>query len=332
MLVDDQRQVNATGAHLLEELRGPLARGHGQRGPDEALEPRRRPGQRGVVHVPGVDEPEHVVDLALEHRVAGVAGLADGPDRLRERGLRAQRGDPGPWRHDLAHVALVELDRAGHDALLHDALPPGLLRDGLEVLQRVEGQRVGALLAEQAQEDARREGQRRDRGADQPADPLDHRGHPQGQGLGVAHGQGLGDELPHHERQVGDREDHDPDGDRLGERPSARARAAPAIAGSSRSMAATPPTAEASVPTRVTPTCTVARKRSGSSLRRRAAAARGLPLLRQGPQARGAGAHHRHLRPGEEGVEEDQDPDQGQLDDEPVFAHGAILARAPGTA
>ena len=50
-----------------------------------------------------------------------------------------------------------------------------------------------------------------------------------------------------------------------------------AIAGSSRSMAATPPTAEASVPTSVTPTCTVARKRSGSCLRRRAAAARGWP-------------------------------------------------------
>ena len=148
VLVDDERQVNAPGAHLLEELRGPLRRGDGQRRADEVGEPGLGPGQRGVVHVPGVNEPEHVVDLALEHRVAGVAGLPDRADRLRERGLGAQRGDPGPRRHDLAHVALVKLHRAGDDVLPHDALPPGLLRDGLEVLQRVEGQRVGALLAE----------------------------------------------------------------------------------------------------------------------------------------------------------------------------------------
>ena len=62
-----------SGAHLLEELRGPLPRGHGQRGPDEAAQPASGPGQRGVVHVPGVDEPEHVVDPALEDRVAGLA-------------------------------------------------------------------------------------------------------------------------------------------------------------------------------------------------------------------------------------------------------------------
>jgi hypothetical protein len=123
VLVDDQGQVDPLGPHLLEESDGGLTRGDGKGRTDEARERGLGTCECRVVHVPGVDEPEDVVELTLEDRVARVAGLPDDAHRLARCRLGRQSGYAGSRGHDLAHIPLVELHCTA-TILLHDACRP----------------------------------------------------------------------------------------------------------------------------------------------------------------------------------------------------------------
>ncbi len=85
----------------------------------------------GPVQVLDVDVADDVVDVLLEHRVAGVVGLLDLGDGLGDRGRRGQERRLGAGHHDVADRPVAERESAAHEDLLHLVDVPALLA-GLE--------------------------------------------------------------------------------------------------------------------------------------------------------------------------------------------------------
>ncbi len=166
-----------------------------------------------------MDHADDVVRVAARHRQARVLGrqkrLADvrlvlvevQPVDLRARRQQAPHRAVAEPEHARDHAALVRLDDAGRFRLRHDGAD---LLVGHDVRGRV-------VLPEQAEHGT-------GRGIEQPHDRQSGareeahggRGHA-GDGLRVAQRQLLRHELPHHDRQVGDDADDDPEPDRIGD-------------------------------------------------------------------------------------------------------------------
>jgi len=79
-----------------------------------------------VLHM---DQPDHLVDVAVAKREAGVGALLDRAKNLSERLLQEQEIDLRARGHDLPHFEVAELEGAGEDLCV--ALRDRAVRDGL---------------------------------------------------------------------------------------------------------------------------------------------------------------------------------------------------------
>ena len=230
-------------------------------------------------------DADRIVDEAPVDRDRGVADLGRGGQHLVGRRVDLQPLHVGPRRHDGADPRVGEVedlvDQLGLRALedaggrpFPDQVAHLLLRD------RDGGGRVAQ--ADTAQHEPRGRRQEGDDTAGHAAEPGDGAGREAGDALGIAQGDGLRHQLPDDERHVGDHDDDEGQRER-GRRPAG---AHQTSTGVSASTAVAPPTAEASVPTRVIAIWIVARKRSGACLAR----ARGWRRGRPAPAAARAGS------------------------------------------
>ena len=90
ILVDHDRHVAASVAHLLHRRQDRFAVGEPQHRPYQALDPERLLGHFGVEQIAHMHEPDHIVGRAIDDRIAGVRHLPDLPDGLGHRQCRVQ--------------------------------------------------------------------------------------------------------------------------------------------------------------------------------------------------------------------------------------------------
>ncbi len=133
---------------------------------------------------------------------------------LVERGRAGQADDRDPGDHDLVQAPVAELDdRVDHLLLLglEDALLAAALDDQLELL----GGHLGLarhLHPEQPGDPVRDPGQEPHDRAEDPGDPLDRAGDEHRQALGVGQPDRLGHELAQDDREEGQQDRHDQEG------------------------------------------------------------------------------------------------------------------------
>ena len=65
-----------------------------------------------------MDDPDRLIEVAVDHREAGMPGLVRLTDEV-ERGIRGLQGvHGGPWCHEVLRAGVTELEGAVEDAHL----------------------------------------------------------------------------------------------------------------------------------------------------------------------------------------------------------------------
>ena len=178
--------------------------------------------------VADVQDPDDVVEVLLEHRIAGERMVEHDPQNLRDRQLGRHRDDVGPRDHHVGGVLVGELeDLVQHRLLvgLEHALLAARRHEHLELLLRVDERETRRRAdADPPQHRAAGLDQHPDERTEEGVEPVDRPGDDERDALGVLERERLRDDLAHHdveEAQDDERRD-DRDGRRHARVPASR--------------------------------------------------------------------------------------------------------------
>ncbi len=220
ILVEDDRDVDLPPLELVEEVVDRHRLGHEHGRPQQRAErgPLARTGFQDRQEILGVEDADDLVDRLLVDRDPAMALLDDLVDRFLERRRCGQARDRDPRHHDLVEAALPELDdRVDHLLLLRleNALLAAPLDDQPELLGG-DLRLVGHVRAEQRGDPAGDSRQDGDQGAQRAGEEVDRDRQGEREPLGARQGEGLRDELREDDREQGEADGHDQEGDALG--------------------------------------------------------------------------------------------------------------------
>ena len=150
---------------------------------------------------------------------AGALAFNDAGAGIFHKHVGGQREDLLARGHDLANGNFVQLQGAVNERLLEfgqQAHAAGGGGDELQFFRRMDGGALRHLDVEAAQDDGGRALEEAHRRTDHGHEDQHGRGHGHGESLGAAQRQGLGDQLPDQDVEVGDEGKAEGDGDDVG--------------------------------------------------------------------------------------------------------------------